>query len=73
MDLTQLEERASLLQAEYQKSRAYVTECIAQLEQSKSQCDVISGHLNELGYLMAERRKLNDDITQSESIRDVSE
>ena len=54
-----LNERSKALREEFNKARQNVVNLSEQLEQGKASLNVISGHLNEAAYLLAEAQKLS--------------
>jgi len=58
MDL--LSKRAKLLQGEIQKAKQNVSTLTENLEQAKANLHKVSGHLQEVWYLIMEQKKVQD-------------
>lgn len=68
MDSNTLAQRAQLLQAEIQRAKQNVIALTEQLEQAKNHFNMVSGHINEIAYLMGEEKKLEQ--AQSAAVMD---
>lgn len=58
MDSNALVQRAQLLQTELQKSKQNVIGLGEQLEQAKAHLHMVTGHLNEVSFLLGEEQKI---------------
>jgi hypothetical protein len=52
-----LHDRSNILREEYNKSRQNVLLLTEQLEQAKNHCLTVTGHLNEVTYLISVEQK----------------
>jgi len=57
MSIELLAARAQVLQTEIQRAKQNVNTATEQLEQSKAHLNMVSGHLNEVAFLMGELQK----------------
>jgi hypothetical protein len=58
MNINSLNDRVKLLQSELQRRKQNISLLTEQLEHAHIDCHTITGHLNELSYLIAEEMKL---------------
>jgi len=73
MLISALNERASVLREEFTRARQNVVAITEQLEQEKAHLNVVSGHLNEVAYLIGEAQKLAPECTESEPAQGVEQ
>ena len=52
-----LQERVKLLQAEFQKAKQNLARLTEETENAKAHLSMVSGHVNEVSYLLAEEQK----------------
>lgn len=65
MSETVLLQRAQALQAELQRAKQNLLSISEQHDQAKAHLSMVSGHLNEVAYLLGEEKKAKENVQNS--------